>query len=156
MTHEGDLEGSPSLLTRHGAVMNYLDPNRKIYVASRSHNGGLFLEQRRLGAKIISTWIDEWRPGQTSDMRELWVRIQQEIENSTDLVLYVPFSDSPWKGAFVEVGMAIALQKPIIVTFNFDASHKQEVSPEAHKIVGSWLSHPSVHICSTLKLALGL
>lgn len=50
------------------------------------------------------------------------------------LVVYVQRDDLPVKGVYVEVGMALAFNKPVFV-FSPDLSKKE---------IGSWLSHPLV------------
>jgi hypothetical protein len=82
--------------------------------------------------------IDEAGEGETADFCELWKRIESEISASWGLVLYAERSDFPLKGAFVEVGMALALRKPIAVVIDF------EPEGDSMRPIGSWLAHPLV------------
>lgn len=118
--------------------------NRSLYVASRAsipERPAMWKYARDiLGYNIISTWIDEAGDGETKDFAELWSRIQKEITNCDALVLYVEETDLPLKGAFIEVGMAIALGKPIHVCFpgNYALLSRNE-------LLGSWIYHPLVN-----------
>lgn len=80
-------------------------------------------------------------------MKELWARIPAEIQACDRLVLYVETADFPLKGAFVEVGMALAMHKPVCI-----------VSPDLPSqlvldMVGSWRAHPLVSMVGTLEEA---
>ena len=112
---------------------------RKIYVASRAsvpERSRMWRLFRNDGAPIVSTWIDEAGEGQTEDMGELWERIVGEITSADALVLYAEPSDVPLKGAFVEVGIALALKKQIIVSLPGFGPLPREI--------GSWQRHASV------------
>lgn len=104
----------------------------RIYVASRASvqdRPAMWRSLRDAGWNIISTWIDEAGPGETASMSDLWERIDREVASCDVLVLYAEPSDLPLKGAFVEVGMALAYGKPVIV-----------VGAD----LGSWTHHPMV------------
>jgi len=115
-----------------------------IYVASRSSvpaRAAMWRELRGQGAPIISSWIDESGEGQTASFSELWQRIVSEIRSCCGLIVYVEPDDLPLKGAYVEVGMALALGKPVIVVapgvaFNHDGKRPRPL--------GSWVAHPRV------------
>jgi hypothetical protein len=92
------------------------------------------------GVKINASWIDEAGEGQTADFGELWTRITNEIERSTGLVFWADVNDAPWKGAFVEIGIAIALRKPVGVVL------LGELEGRTMRPVGSWLHHPLVKV----------
>lgn len=112
-----------------------------IYVASRAsvpERSTMWRELRDDGAPIISSWIDEAGEGETADFSELWTRILSEISSCQGLVLYAEKTDFPLKGAFVEVGMALALNKPIAIVLDF------EPSGDTLRPVGSWIRHPNV------------
>lgn len=125
---------------------------RTFYVASRASvpaRGQMWRALRATGVPIVSSWIDEDGPGQTPDMSVLWQRIAAEVASATDLVLYVERSDFPLKGAFVEVGMALALGKTVtIVCPDLDFGEKL-------KLVGSWILHPNVTGAGTVEEAVG-
>jgi hypothetical protein len=125
---------------------------RGIYVASRAskpQRPAMWQSYRDAGHPIISTWIDEAGEGQTADNGELWQRILREITEAVGLVLYVEAEDFPLKGAFIEVGMALALGKPVHVV-------APDVQLEAHTLrpLGSWASHPNVSFFETVSAAL--
>lgn len=111
----------------------------RLYVASRASipaRGRMWRQFRFAGWPIISTWIDEDGPGETSDWSALWRRIGEEIASCTALVLYAEPEDVPLKGAFVEAGMALALGKPVhVCAWDFLG----DTAP-----LGSWMWHPLV------------
>jgi hypothetical protein len=90
------------------------------------------------GANIISSWIDEAGEGETEDFSELWTRIAGEIWRCDRFVLYAHADDFPLKGALVEVGMAIAMRKPIWVFGNLTLEGRTD------RPLGSWIRHPLV------------
>ena len=109
-----------------------------IYVASRVRHAEMW---RRLRSQyqINSTWIDEAGEGESSDLGELWQRIHVEVLRSSALVLHVEQEDFPLKGALIEVGMAMAVGKPIFVS----AWHV-ELEERSLRPLGSWVHHPRV------------
>lgn len=107
-----------------------------IYVASRVKHADLWRDWRAKGAPILSTWIDEAGEGETADMGELWHRILLEVMECTSLVFYAEPDDFPHKGALVEVGMALALGKPVMVCL--PGVHFDGVTCRP---VGSWIRH---------------
>lgn len=91
---------------------------------------------------IISSWIDEAGEGETADFGELWNRIALEIFRSRGLILYAERDDFPLKGALVEVGIALALGKPVAIVLDFDPDGR------TMKPIGSWIAHPLVQRAS--------
>lgn len=123
----------------------------KVYVASRVKHAPLWRNFRDVaGVQIISTWIDEAGEGETADMSELWERILREVWLCDAVVFYVGVGDVPLKGAYVEAGMALALGKPVFAVID------EPLEPRSLRPVGSWLHHPNVEICPTLKIAMAL
>jgi hypothetical protein len=120
-----------------------------IYVASRVKHAQMWLNLAAMGAPIISTWIYEAGDNDTDDFGELWSRILTEIEQSRALVFYGAAGDDPWKGAFVEVGAALAFGKPVFVVLDGIELNGRTLRP-----VGSWLAHPSVRRCANVRQAL--
>lgn len=114
------------------------DPPTHVYVASRVHHAKVW-QGIRERYPILTTWIDEAGEGETDDLGELWGRIRAEIEASRALVLYLRPGDFPLKGALIEVGMALAMGKPVHV-----AMRGVEVEPRSMRPIGSWLHHPLV------------
>jgi hypothetical protein len=115
---------------------------RGVYVASRAslpERAAMWRRLRSEGWPIVSTWIDEAGPGETEDMGGLWVRVAREVTGSAGLILYVEPGDFPLKGALVEVGMALAIGRPVVVV-----APSVEVDPRSGRPIGSWVRHPRV------------
>ena len=106
----------------------------RVYIASKSCHGPDWVilrdSYRDLGApvEIISTWIDEPGDGVAEDMADLWRQCIAEAR-ACDLLIAVHYSDEVWKGAFVEIGAALAFGRPVYVIGD----------PP-----GSWVNHPRV------------
>lgn len=123
-----------------------------IYVASRVKYAEMWKKYRAAGTPIISTWIDEAGEGETADFGELWQRIREEIRRSNALVLYVAGpEDFPFKGALVEVGIALAMDKPVYVAIDLE---KVKLEGRTLRPVGSWLKDRSVKVYAELDDAL--
>jgi hypothetical protein len=117
----------------------------RIYAASRANlpeRVTIWHHLRNRGVSIVSTWIDEAKPGATADLSELWERIADEISWADRLVLYVEPEDFPLKGALIEVGMALALELPVFVV-----APGCKFEPPNYRPIGSWIRHPLVTIC---------
>lgn len=113
-----------------------------IYVSSRAsipERLEMWHNFRKIGANIISTWIDEADDQTTVSSPDLWSRIQAEIISCHRFVFYAEPTDFPVKGALVEVGMAIAYNKPIWVL-----GHNLDVEPLTYRPLGSWIKHHCV------------
>lgn len=85
---------------------------RTIYVASKTKYARMWRELKVKGYPIISTWIDEAGPGESSDLPDLAQRCIDEAKRSTFLLLYCEKGDI-LKGALVEIGAALAYGVPI-------------------------------------------
>lgn len=107
---------------------------RGIYVSSRLKHAEMWKEMRSDGIPIISTWIDQAQQGEVGNFAELWVRIEREIRSASCLVFYARNEDFPYKGALVEVGMALAVGTPVFLVLN-------DVRPtgETMRPIGSWM-----------------
>lgn len=120
-----------------------------IYVASRVHHAARWREARdKYGAPIISSWIDQDGPGD-STYGTLWPAVVEEIRQARALIFYAQPEDFPLKGAYVEVGMALAFGKPVYTVLPGVRLEERSMRP-----VGSWLCHPLVVHCSNLPEAL--
>lgn len=109
------------------------------YVASRAtipERAAAWRRFRHRGVRITSTWIDEAGDGETACFTELWDRIQTEITIADHLVLYAEPDDFPLKGALIEVGMALAMGRPVTVCLP-----GVELNGRTHRPVGSWIEH---------------
>lgn len=125
---------------------------RGIYVASRAsvpERAAMWRRLRDEGAPIVSTWIDEAGEGETADLSELWERVAREVRSAAALVLYAERDDFPLKGAYIEVGMALALGRPVYVVLP-----GVELESRSCRPTGSWVRHPTVTICATVEEAM--
>ena len=83
-----------------------------IYVASKTAHAFMWQHHRAIGVPIISTWIDEAGPGESTDLADLWRRCIAEASSAAALVLYRG-GDEVLKGAWAEVGVALASGVPV-------------------------------------------
>ncbi|GEP11789.1 hypothetical protein [Methylobacterium gnaphalii] len=83
-----------------------------IYIASKTVHAPRWRGVRAGGVPIISTWIDEAGAGETACFRDLWRRCVAEAARSGALIVYREPGEV-LKGAFVEVGAALASQVPV-------------------------------------------
>lgn len=85
-----------------------------IYVASKAvAHGPHWRSLRDQGLPILSSWIDESDPGLTLDWPDLWHRCLTEVAKSSALIVYLEPGEV-LKGAWIEVGAALALGIPVI------------------------------------------
>ncbi len=131
-----------------------------IYVSSRAsipERPAMWRNFKKIGANIISTWIDESDDQATVSFPDLWHRIQEEILACDRFIFYAEPEDFPVKGALVEIGLAIAYVKPIWVLGN-----NIDVEKPTYRPFGSWVMHHSVTVfrprssLNDMMLALGL
>ena len=113
---------------------------RKIYTASKTQHADKWKALRARGFPIISTWIDEAGVGETQSFSDLWTRCILEAK-SCDLLLCYREPGEVLKGAFIEVGAALASGKPVAVVGDFDGM--------------SFLHHPLVSVYPSIDAALG-
>lgn len=122
-----------------------------VYVASRASVPDrplMWRTWREKGLPIISSWIDEAGEGQTADNMDLWMRIHGEVAQASGLVLFVTQDDFPLKGALIEVGMALALNKPVALV-----APGVMLQPHTGRPLGSWIHHPNVHLAPSIPAA---
>lgn len=114
-----------------------------IYVASRAsipERGKMWRHFRdEWRVPITSTWIDEDGDGATADFSELWERITKEVRVANAVVLYAETGDFPLKGALIEVGIALGMNKRVVVCLP-----DVELEPRSCRPIGSWVNHPLV------------
>ncbi len=125
-----------------------------IYVASRAsvpERAAMWRALRADGARIVSSWIDEDGEGQTDCFMELWTRIEREVQSCRQLVLYVEPGDFPLRGALVEVGMALAMGRPVVIVAPGVA-----IEDRTNRPIGSWAAHPLVSFSGDVRQAVGL
>jgi hypothetical protein len=85
-----------------------------------------------LPVQVVSTWIDESGEGETDDLSDLWRRCIAEAK-SADVVIAYHQAGEEWKGAFIEIGAALA-----------SGAHVYVIG----RPPGSWINHPNVTIAS--------
>lgn len=104
----------------------------RVHCASKSTHGRQWQEARdawsKRGVEIISTWIDESGEGESASMTDLWARCIAEA-STCDLLIAFYLPNEQWKGAFVEIGAALAHNRPVYVI---------------GRPPGSWTHHPLV------------
>lgn len=113
-------------------------PRRGIYVASRVHHAPMWRKLRDEGAPIVSTWIDVENPV----YRDHWRMILAQVPTCDALVLHLTPEDVTLKGAFVEVGIALAHGLRVFVS----------TPPGTNEatLAGSWVWSPGVTVCAGL------
>jgi hypothetical protein len=122
-----------------------------IYIASRVKHAPRWQRLRESGTHIISSWIDEAGEGETDDFGELWTRIQREVGSAERLVFYAQADDFPFKGALVEVGIALQAAVPVFLVLNEDV----KLDGRTLRPLGSWARHPLVTWAPTMAEAIG-
>lgn len=99
--------------TPEGMICQPREPGG-IYVASKATaHGPMWRARRAAGWPIISSWIDESDPGATLDWPDLWERCLSEAARADVLIAYREPGEI-LKGAFIEIGVALGLRKPVI------------------------------------------
>lgn len=83
-----------------------------IYVASKTVHAPMWRQLRAAGLPIKSTWIDEAGAGESKDLGDLWTRIVAEASTAKCLLVY-RLPSEVLKGAFVELGIAVAVGVPV-------------------------------------------
>lgn len=99
-----------------------------IYMASKTRHADRWKALRASGVPIISTWIDEAGPGESTCLTDLWRRCIEEARSAAALVVYREPGEN-LKGAFVEVGAALSAGVPVY------AVGMEEFSVVNHRLV---------------------
>lgn len=110
--------------------MNTTTP--RLYIASRTRHGARWVALRDLGVPFSSTWINEYVPGGSPSIADLWTRCVSEAASATKLYAYIE-SDS-LEGGLVEIGAALGAGVPVVVVCTF----------AVWETLGSWKRHPLV------------
>lgn len=85
---------------------------RGIYIASKTAHADRWRNLRANGFPLNSTWVDEAEKGATKCFTDLWSRCVAEAAGARALIVYRE-PDEVLKGAFVEVGAALARGVPV-------------------------------------------
>lgn len=109
----------------------------KIYIASKLHHAPMLRNLRDAwredGLIINSRWLDQAQHEATAtpdDFKIFWHTDHIDITECNALVLYTT-PDDELRGALVEVGMALALAKPVVLAGD-------------NRAFGSWQYHASI------------
>ncbi len=95
----------------------------RIYTASKTKYAWIWKGLRDRGYNIISTWIDEAEPGQTTDFIDLSTRCIDEAKEADITLLYCEEGDF-LKGALLEAGAALAAGKEVRLIGSCDSISK--------------------------------
>jgi len=124
------------------AETNQIRVRRGLYIASKTVHAPKWRELRDShGYLIISTWIDEAGPGETSSFSDLWRRCVAEASSAAALLVYAEPGEI-LKGGLVEVGAALGNRVPVFAVGTQPG--------------WSFVNHPLVTECATLDDALNL
>lgn len=115
-----------------------------VYIASRTRHAKIWRDLRASGAPIISSWIDliddSGADAAEENFSGLWGRILTEIGGANGLVLYAEPNDFPFRGAFIEAGMAMMAGIPVNIV-------APGVDLDAHgRPLGTWIKHSLVSL----------
>lgn len=118
----------------------------KVYGAGKTQESAQWLTLMKETSDI--EWTNSWPSlhGKIADIadnaRIFWQLDEIEIRYADAVLLHV-FDGKQYslRGALIECGIAIALNKPVFIT-------------EAHPDHGTWYCHPSVENCANLQTAL--
>jgi hypothetical protein len=84
-----------------------------IYTASKARHAHIWVKLRAEGLPIASTWIDEPDDDRVVDMLDLWDRCVGEAARAAVTLVYHEPGDV-LRGAYVEMGAALASGKPVV------------------------------------------
>ncbi len=90
-----------------------------LYTASKTAHAPKWRALQEHGVRICSTWIHEAGKGETADFGDLWCRCVQESSGCTALLCYREPGEV-LKGAFVEVGAALASDRLVMLVGDWD------------------------------------
>ncbi len=113
---------------------------RGIYIASKTKYAYWWRRLRDNGLPVVSTWIDEAGEGETASFQDLWQRCIEEVTSAACVILYAE-PDDVLKGAFIEVGAALATGIPVYVV--------------GRQPRWSWTAHPLATECKSIDDAIG-
>lgn len=88
-----------------------------IYTASKTKHAQKWIDLRASGVNVISTWIDEAGEGASPDLHDLCYRCINEAIECDAMIVYSEDGDY-LKGAFIEMGVALAHNKFVVLVGN--------------------------------------
>lgn len=91
-----------------------------IYVASKTRHAEMWRQLREefkpSGIEIVSGWIDQAGPNESTDLETLWREIGNDVNRSDLLIMYVePEDEGKLKGALVEAGWILGRGGRVVV-----------------------------------------
>lgn len=114
----------------------------RIYIASKTKHAARWVLLRRLGAPIVSTWIDEAGDGASPDIPDLAMRCIREAATADRVVLYCEPGELH-KGTLIEVGAALASGVPVYCVGWCDS------------MSDTFARHPLWHVAESVEAAIG-
>lgn len=122
----------------------------KVYVASRgtAARAAMWRDLRGQGMAVTASWIEN-ADENTLDFTVLWPQVVREIHDSDALLMYAEAGDFPFRGALVEVGVALGAGIPVHVALAGVALAGPSLRP-----LGAWAHHPLVTLHEGLGSAL--
>lgn len=107
---------------------------------------------KTLGVTITSRWVElDEQNYQAVCWDSIWCHVVREIAESDMLVFYAKKEDFPLRGAFVEVGIALAFNKPVTVCIPGVDLQSYSARP-----LGRWVYHPLVSRNDNINKVFGL
>lgn len=85
-----------------------------IYTASKTRHAPMWRQLRATGWRVIATWIDYADGDSVTDWQRLWLSCAREAAEANVTLVYVERGDE-LRGAYVEMGVAIANQRRVIL-----------------------------------------
>jgi hypothetical protein len=85
-----------------------------IYTASKTRHAAMWRDLREQGYRIIATWIDYADGSAVTDWQRLWLSCVSEAAAANIMLVYVE-RDDELRGAYVEMGVAIANQRRVML-----------------------------------------
>ena len=143
-TECGSGDGDTGCGTEGGSV-------KKVYVCSRAsvpERVEAWRQLRAQGMAITSSWLEEGTK-ERADFGNLWQKVVEEIKDADALLAHFAPEDFPLRGALVEIGIALAFGKPVLV-----ALPNVELTGPTLRPLGAWAHHPLVARYDDLRAAL--
>jgi len=100
-----------------------------IYIASKVAHADRWKTLRAAGLPITSTWIDEAGSGESKNLDDLWQRCIAEATSASIVIVYREPEEN-LKGAWIEVGAALAVGVPVyaIGIGEFTVAHDHRIN----------------------------
>lgn len=118
------------------SLLNSLRPKCYVVSCAKEKYKQMWQRLKKTGANITASWITQ----KNFNAKEQWQRIPKEIYECDRLVFFIGsfVEDGPFQRQTVEVGMALALNKPVFIVSEF--KEKNALA----KMIGNWVQHEQV------------